>query len=264
MKMKKSKLRFIIAVILVISMLFQQFSAAAEGIITVDPQTGLASQYNYLQFDAGTAGTLYVNQYTTKPHVRRSDLTLGGNRMPVEIEFWYDEENLSNDLTAAANPYGYGWMTGYNQLLEYQSLNEKYAWRNANGTWIYFEDSGLRNARLNFRQLEENHIMENIIYNELRIRGYRVDVGTVEQFGKNSENKTTRRQLEVDFVASRGSEKLYIQSAFAMTSPEKQIQEERPLNAIGDSFRKIIVVRDNIKVVVSDDAICFPFRKMSA
>ena len=113
---------------------------------------------------------------------------------------------------------------------------------------IYFEDSGLRNARLNFRQLEENHIMENIIYNELRIRGYRVDVGTVEQFGKNSENKTTRRQLEVDFVASRGSEKLYIQSAFAMTSPEKQIQEERPLNAIGDSFRKIIVVRDNIKV----------------
>ena len=113
---------------------------------------------------------------------------------------------------------------------------------------IYFEDSGLRNARLNFRQLEENHIMENIIYNELRIRGYRVDVGTVEQFGKNSENKTTRRQLEVDFVASRGSEKLYIQSAFAMMSPEKQIQEERPLNAIGDSFRKIIVVRDNIKV----------------
>ena len=113
---------------------------------------------------------------------------------------------------------------------------------------IYFEDSGLRNARLNFRQLEENHIMENIIYTELRIRGYRVDVGTVEQFGKNSENKTTRRQLEVDFVASRGSEKLYIQSAFAMTSPEKQIQEERPLNAIGDSFRKIIVVRDNIKV----------------
>ena len=112
---------------------------------------------------------------------------------------------------------------------------------------FYFEDVGLRNARLNFRQMEENHIMENIIYNELRIRGYHVDVGIIEQFGKNSENKTTKKQLEVDFVVTRGSEKYYIQSAFAMTTPEKQAQEEKPLNAIGDSFKKIIVVRDNIK-----------------
>lgn len=117
---------------------------------------------------------------------------------------------------------------------------------------FYFEDVGLRNARLNFRQMEENHIMENIIYNELRIRGYHVDVGLVEQFGKNSENKTTKKQLEVDFVATKGSEKYYIQSAFAMTTPEKQVQEERSLNAIGDSFKKIIVVRDNIKVRRND------------
>lgn len=117
---------------------------------------------------------------------------------------------------------------------------------------FYFEDVGLRNARLNFRQMEENHIMENIIYNELRIRGYHVDVGLVEKFGKNSENKTTKKQLEVDFVVTRGSEKYYIQSAFAMTTPEKQMQEERPLNAIGDSFKKIIVVRDNIKVRRND------------
>ncbi len=113
---------------------------------------------------------------------------------------------------------------------------------------FYFEDVGLRNARLNFRQMEENHIMENIIYNELRIRGYHVDVGIVEQFGKNSESKTTKKQFEVDFVVTRGSEKYYIQSAFAMNTPGKQEQEERPLNAIGDSFKKIIVVRDNIKV----------------
>lgn len=113
---------------------------------------------------------------------------------------------------------------------------------------FYFEDIGLRNARLNFRQTEENHIMENILYNELRIRGYHVDVGLVEQFGKNSENKTTKKQLEVDFVANKGSEKIYIQSAFAMATPEKREQEERPLNAIGDSFKKIIVVRDHIKV----------------
>ena len=117
---------------------------------------------------------------------------------------------------------------------------------------FYFEDVGLRNARLNFRQMEENHIMENIIYNELRIRGYHVDVGLVEQFGKNSENKTTKKQLEVDFVVTRGSEKYYIQSAFAMNTEGKQEQEERPLNAIGDSFKKIIVVRDNIKVRRND------------
>lgn len=117
---------------------------------------------------------------------------------------------------------------------------------------FYFEDVGLRNARLNFRQMEENHIMENIIYNELRIRGYHVDVGLVEQFGKNSENKTTKKQLEVDFVATKGSERYYLQSAFAMTTPEKQAQEERPLNAIGDSFKKIIIVRDNIKVRRND------------
>lgn len=117
---------------------------------------------------------------------------------------------------------------------------------------FYFEDVGLRNARLNFWQMEENHIMENIIYNELRIRGYHVDVGLVEQFGKNSENKTTKKQLEVDFVVTRGSEKYYIQSAFAMNTEGKREQEERPLNAIGDSFKKIIVVRDNIKVRRND------------
>ena len=117
---------------------------------------------------------------------------------------------------------------------------------------FYFEDVGLRNARLNFRQMEENHIMENIIYNELRIRGYHVDVGLVEQFGKNSENKTTKKQLEVDFVVTRGSEKYYIQSAFAMNTEGKREQEERPLNAIGDSFKKIIVVWDNIKVRRND------------
>ncbi len=117
---------------------------------------------------------------------------------------------------------------------------------------FYFEDVGLRNARLNFRQMEENHIMENIIYNELRIRGYHVDVGLVEQFGKNSENKTTKKQLEVDFVVTRSSEKYYIQSAFAMNTEGKREQEERPLNAIGDSFKKIIVVRDNIKVRRND------------
>ena len=112
----------------------------------------------------------------------------------------------------------------------------------------YFEDIGLRNARLNFRQMEENHIMENIIYNELRIRGYRVDIGVIEKFEKNADEKTVRKLLEIDFIATKGSEKYYIQSAFALDTPEKQEQEEKPLNTIGDSFKKIVIVRDNIKL----------------
>ncbi len=112
----------------------------------------------------------------------------------------------------------------------------------------YFEDIGLRNARLEFRQTEENHIMENVIYNELRIRGFRVDVGLVEHYSKDENKKSVKKQLEVDFVATKGSRKYYIQSAFAMSNPEKTEQEQRPLLSIHDSFKKIIVVRDNIKV----------------
>lgn len=112
----------------------------------------------------------------------------------------------------------------------------------------YFEDVGLRNARLGFRQVEENHLMENIIYNELRIRGYHVDVGMVERYETGKDGKRSKRQLEVDFVATKGSEKYYIQSAFAMPTAEKLQQEQRGLLSIPDSFRKIIVVGNNIKV----------------
>lgn len=111
----------------------------------------------------------------------------------------------------------------------------------------YFEDVGLRNARLNFRQTEENHIMENLIYNELRIRGYKVDVGIVEHFVTVGE-KRRRNQLEIDFVATRGSEKFYLQSAFSMSNEEKREQEHRGLLSIPDSFKKIIVVGDARKV----------------
>ena len=106
-----------------------------------------------------------------------------------------------------------------------------------------------------YRQTEENHIMENIVYNELRIRGYLVDVGVVEHYAPNGEGKRSKRQLEVDFVATKGSQKYYIQSAFSMFDPEKTKQEEKPLLSIGDSFKKIIVVRENIKARRNEDGI---------
>ena len=109
----------------------------------------------------------------------------------------------------------------------------------------YFADIGLRNARLNFRQVEETHIMENIIYNDLIRRGYNVDVGVVEYFSR-VEGKTKRTQLEVDFVVNKGNVRYYIQSAFAINSEEKKEQERSSLKCIDDSFKKIIIVKDNI------------------
>ena len=119
----------------------------------------------------------------------------------------------------------------------------------------YFEDIGLRNARLNFRQVEITHIMENIIYNELRIRGYKVDVGLVEHYSTGKDGKRQKKQLEVDFVATKGSEKYYIQSAFDMNNEEKIAQEQRSLVNISDSFKKIIIVADNIKVRRNEEGI---------
>lgn len=111
----------------------------------------------------------------------------------------------------------------------------------------YFTDVGIRNAVLSFRQQEENHIMENIIYNELKIRGFEVDVGMVERRSTNKDGKTVRKQFEVDFVANQGSRRYYIQSAFLINSEEKRIQETNSLLSIPDSFKKIIVVKDYIK-----------------
>ena len=109
----------------------------------------------------------------------------------------------------------------------------------------YFSDVGLRNARLNFRQQEENHIMENIIYNELLVRGYNVDVGVVEHRTTDSLGKTIRKQYEVDFVCNQGSKRYYIQSAFSIPDKEKMEQEQNSLVRIDDSFKKIIVTKDS-------------------
>ena len=110
----------------------------------------------------------------------------------------------------------------------------------------YFTDVGLRNARLNFRQQEENHIMENIIYNELLFREYDVDVGVVEYNYKDELGKSKRAQLEIDFVANKSSKRYYIQSALNIDSADKKEQETKSLNRIADSFKKIVIVKDNI------------------
>ena len=110
----------------------------------------------------------------------------------------------------------------------------------------YYTDIGLRNARLNFRQYEETHIMENIIYNELKIMGFNVDVGVVE-YSKNENGKSVRIQAEVDFVCNKADQRYYIQSAFSIPDQEKMLQEQNSLMRIADSFKKIIIVKDGIK-----------------
>ena len=119
----------------------------------------------------------------------------------------------------------------------------------------YFSDLGLRNAILGLRQQEETHIMENIIYNELRRRGCKVDVGMVEQRFVDSEGKWQRKQLEVDFVVNEGNQRYYIQSALALPDEEKRKQEMASLQRINDAFKKIIIVKDNVKSWHNEDGI---------
>ena len=119
----------------------------------------------------------------------------------------------------------------------------------------YFSDIGLRNAILDMRQQEETHIMENIIYNELIIRGYNVDVGMVEIKKKDKDGKWIRTQYEVDFIAYLGSKKYYVQSALSIPNREKEIQESRSLTNINDSFKKIIIVKDHIMPRLNEEGI---------
>ena len=118
----------------------------------------------------------------------------------------------------------------------------------------YFSDLGLRNARINFRQFEQTHAMENVIYNELRMRGYSVDVGVVT-IAENKNGKVTRKQLEVDFVCNLGSARYYIQSAFSIPDEEKMLQETRPFHKIDDSFKKVIITKDIVSKAYDEHGI---------
>ena len=116
-------------------------------------------------------------------------------------------------------------------------------------------DMGLRNSRIHFRQMEVTHSMENVIYNELRMRGFSVDVGNLTIAEKDKEGKTVKKQLEVDFICNKGSKKYYIQSAYMLGTEEKMAQEIRPFLKINDSFKKIVITSDTPKPFYNDDGI---------
>ncbi len=119
----------------------------------------------------------------------------------------------------------------------------------------YFMDMGLRNSRINYRQLEVTHAMENVIYNELRMRGFLVDIGNITVTENDKDGKPTRKYLEVDFICSKGSKKFYIQSAYMLGSPEKMEQELKAYYKINDSFKKIVITSDTPKPFYNDDGI---------
>lgn len=128
------------------------------------------------------------------------------------------------------------------EALRYDVKGRKYI---GSDSKFYFEDPGVRNAIIGFRQVEYSHMMENVLYNELCARGYSVDVGLVEIWEKNEEGKIVHKRIEVDYVINRGSQRIYVQSAYSMPDEEKRDQEQRPLIKINDSFRKIIISGDH-------------------
>lgn len=156
----------------------------------------------------------------------------------------YNNKTISNHIDYLAEAFLISKANRYDiKGRKYVGANLKY----------YFSDVGLRNARLNFRQQEPTHIMENIVYNELLVRGYNVDVGIVDVMAKNVDGKRVRKQLEVDFVVNQGSQRYYIQVAYDMTSEEKQTQELNSLRNIPDSFKKIIIINGTKKPWRNDD-----------
>ncbi len=156
----------------------------------------------------------------------------------------YSNKTISNHIEYLTQSFLISKASRYDiKGRKYVGANQKY----------YFTDIGLRNARLNFRQQEPTHIIENIVYNELLIRGYNVDIGIVEVYGKNEEGKTIRKQLEIDFVVNQGSKRYYIQVAYDMSSEEKQAQEFNSLRNIPDSFKKIVIVNGTKKPWRNDE-----------
>ena len=199
----------------------------------------------------------YINDIVERNHIQKEDKlnsiinmiasSIGSLTNPNKIENTFKSNNISDITIPTINNYLNYLIDAFliNKAERFNIRGKKYI---STPSKYYFTDVGLRNARLNFRQQEETHLMENVIYNELLVRGYNVDVGVVEINEENKEGKKIRKQIEVDFVCNQGSKRYYVQSAFAIPDKEKMKQEQRPFNYIQDSFKKIIVVRENIKL----------------
>lgn len=166
------------------------------------------------------------------------------NTYASERKISYSNKTISNHIDYLADAFLISKANRYDiKGRKYIGANLKY----------YFTDIGLRNARLNFRQQEPTHIMENVVYNELLIRGYNVDVGIVDIFAQDDAGKRIRKQLEVDFVVNQGSQRYYIQVAYDMSSEDKQVQEFHSLRNISDSFKKIVIVNGTTKPWRNED-----------
>ena len=187
---------------------------------------------------------IYKRLDPTKPSYTVTGSGGGG----THIYHWEEPRALTNRERARLQTFPDAFLIS--KASRYDIKGRKYIGANLK---YYFTDLGLRNARLNFRQQEPTHIMENIVYNELLIRGYNVDVGVVDIFDKDKEGKRVRKQLEVDFVVNQGNQRYYIQVAYDMTSEEKQTQEFNSLRNIPDSFKKIVIVNGSKKPWRNDE-----------
>ena len=203
--------------------------------------------------------TTYLKDIIERNDVKRKDvLDAVVNILASSIGSLTNPMNIYKTYTSAGDKdISVNTITSYIEHLENAFLVKKVERYDVKGRKhistpfkYYFTDLGLRNVRLNFRQQEENHIMENIIYNELLIRGYNIDVGVVE-----ARNNDGRTYYEIDFVCNMASNRYYIQSTLNIDSPEKNYQESRPLNSVGDNFKKIIVVKEDINSWHNDDGI---------
>lgn len=211
------------------------------------------------EYLASLFDTTYLKDIIERNDIKRKDVLDGVvNILSSSVGSLTNPMNIYKTYTSTGDKdISINTITSYIEYLENAFLIKKVERYDVKGRKYistpykyYFTDLGLRNVRLNFRQQEENHLMENIIYNELLIRGYNIDVGVVEV-----RNKDGRVYYEIDFVCNMASNRYYIQSALNIDTPEKNYQESRSLNAVGDNFKKIIVVRDDINLWHNEDGI---------
>ena len=199
----------------------------------------------------------YINDIVERNNIQKNEIleslinilasSVGSLNNPLKLEKTFKSKGFKNVTAKTINTYIDYLIDAFmiNKALRYDVKGKKYI---NTPSKYYFTDIGLRNVRLNFRQQEDNHLMENIIYNELLVRGFNVDVGVVEYTTKDKNNKKIRKQLEVDFVCNKGSNRYYIQSAYAIPTKEKMEQEEQSLIKIDDFFKRIIIVENDIKL----------------